>query len=255
MALVLCLDCGNTRLKWGLHDGQGWQARGALPWPELDQLETLVTAALAGRRLKGMLGCLVAAEIFRVQLENLARKLAVPLRWNASQRMQAGVSNAYLQPEQLGADRWAALIGAHQQQPASACLVVTAGTATTIDHLTTDGRFLGGVIMPGLDMMRLSLNQQTARLPLQAADFAERPKDTATAISSGCLQATVGAIERMFRSMATAEATAATAERLCLISGGAAPALLALLDIPWRHVENLALEGLAHIAASTSWHV
>lgn len=251
MALSLCLDCGNTRLKWGLHDGELWLARGAVLLTELDQPDALhqlsdaLAAALQGRPLERILGCLVANETVRGRLAAYALKLQLPLVWNESRPSQAGVVNGYSQPEQLGADRWAALIGARKLH-AGPALVVMAGTATTIDHLSADGHFLGGLILPGLDMMRRSLNQQTARLPLQEASFAALPQDTATAISSGCLQATVGAIMRMFQPM-QAEAGA-----LCLVSGGAAASLLHLLDIPWRHVENLALEGLAHIAAGDS---
>ena len=91
----------------------------------------------------------------------------------------AGVRNGYARPAQLGADRWAALVGAWNQERRP-CLVVNAGTALTIDVLLEDperpghGYFAGGCILPGFDLMRGALNRHTAQLPLAEGDFAER---------------------------------------------------------------------------------
>ena len=97
----------------------------------------------------------------------------------------------------------------------------------------------------GIDLMRAALARNTARLPLAAGDFATQPRNTRTAIASGCLQATVGAVERMYVPLA------AEPDALCLLSGGAADSFAALLDIPLRRIDNLVLEGLARIASST----
>jgi hypothetical protein len=86
--------------------------------------------------------------------------------WAKSQSAQHGVRNLYERPpEQLGADRWAALIGARALL-GSTCLVVCAGTATTIDRLDASGLFRGGLILPGYDLMRAALAANTAQLPL-----------------------------------------------------------------------------------------
>lgn len=90
--------------------------------------------------------------------------------------------------------------------------------------------------------MRTALAHHTARLPLAKGDFQALPRNTRAAIASGCLQATSGAIERMFRPIADDPAA------ICLLSGGAAGHFANLLDIPLRHVENLVLEGLARVA-------
>jgi type III pantothenate kinase len=150
------------------------------------------------------------------------------------------VRNAYERPEQLGADRWAALIGARSLHPGST-LVVMAGTATTVDLLDGQGLFRGGLILPGLDLMRRSLARNTAQLDLLPGEFRDTPTNTADAIFSGCLSAQAGAVERMFQHIA------AEPDALCLLSGGAALHLLPLLRIPVRPVENLVLEGLARI--------
>ena len=156
------------------------------------------------------------------------------------EQAQCGVRNLYDNPAQLGADRWAALIGARTLH-AGACLVVCAGTATTVDVLDDEGNFQGGLILPGVALMVRALAGNTAQLPLAEGKFAGLPRNTADAIVSGCLHAQAGAIERMF------EQVVAYAEATCLVGGGAAAQLCDLLRIPTRQVDTLVLEGLARI--------
>ena len=153
---------------------------------------------------------------------------------------QCGVSNAYADPARLGADRWAALIGARALHAAD-CLVVMAGTATTIDVLTANGEFRGGLILPGERLMKHALAERTAGLPLSGGSVTDYPRDTGDAIETGCFFAQLGAIERMFSRLGT--------ERLCLLSGGAAGRMAGHLSIPLRVVDNLVLEGLARISS------
>jgi type III pantothenate kinase len=124
--------------------------------------------------------------------------------------------------------------------------VANCGTATTIDAVTADGRFLGGMILPGLGLMATSLARNTAQLP-QIAQGGKLPSgfadNTDDAILSGLLAAQAGAIEH---------ACALHQAQACLISGGAAayiaPALPA--HLPHRLVDNIVLIGLHAAAAS-----
>jgi type III pantothenate kinase len=229
---VLCLDCGNTRLKWALREGGAWLAQGA---PPLTQLDNLTVDA------ERIVACNVAGARGREAIEALAARLSVTVEWVRARPAQCGVTNGYEQPEQLGADRWAALIGAHSLH-VGACLVVNAGTATTVDVLSADGMFRGGLILPGVAMMREALVANTADLPVAAGEYRDLPRNTFDAIASGCVNATVGAIRRMFVQVA------GDTGAICLLSGGAAPAIAAHLDLPLRLVDNLVLEGLARVA-------
>jgi type III pantothenate kinase len=230
---VLCLDCGNTRLKWGLWHDHGFRDQGAMM---LAELTTLTSDA---RRI---VACNVAGDAGRRAIGALSRRLAVPLAWVEARDHGCGVSNGYDHAAQLGADRWAALIGARALH-GGACLVVNAGTATTVDVLDGDGVFRGGLILPGLALMREALAAGTANLPVDAGVYRDLPTNTFDAIASGSLHATAGAIERMFRQVA------ASADALCLLAGGAASAIVPHLAIPVRQVDNLVLEGVARIAA------
>jgi len=190
-----------------------------------------------------IVACNVAGERVGAEVEALAAHLGVPLSWVRAQARQAGVVNCYENPAQLGADRWAALIGARALHGA-ACLVVNAGTATTIDVLDADGVFHGGLILPGLALMRSALSGNTAGLPYARGEFSALPRSTDAAIVSGALHATLGAIERMFRHVAAAPGA------LCLLSGGAAGDIAGQATLPLRHIDNLVLEGLARLGAA-----
>lgn len=234
MSLLLCIDAGNTRLKWGLRAGGVWLKQGT----RLDAVDV---------RPARILACNVAGEAPRQAIESFAASHRLTVEWLQACAAQCGVINGYDHPEQLGADRWAALIGARSRHRGD-CLVVMSGTATTVDLLTGDGRFLGGLILPGLALMRDALAGGTANLPAAAGEFAEQPRNTFDAIASGALQATAGALERMFRRIAGG------ADPLCLLSGGAAAVVAGVsppLTFPHRIVDNLVLEGLAAIAESS----
>ncbi len=230
---LLCLDAGNTRLKWGLRAPGGWLAQGTIAHAEIDAL-TLPAP------VQRILACNVAGADVAAAIETLAAKLAAPLAWFKSSAAACGVSNGYDNFSQLGADRWAALIGAHALH-AGPALVVVAGTATTIDALSAEGQFRGGLILPGLGLMRRALARNTAGLPEACGHFAEWPTNTDDAIVSGALQATLGAIERM----AARHCRPASVDFCVILSGGAAADLAPHLSLPVRRIEHLVLEGLA----------
>jgi type III pantothenate kinase len=236
--MILCLDCGNTRLKWGLHSGSAWIATGALPTGEAGSLGGRLPPTAA---LDHVIGCMVAAPAVGLEIE---AALPVRVNWIQARDQQCGVTSRYENPKSLGADRWAALLGARRIHGA-ACVVVSAGTATTIDLLDAAGIFQGGLIMPGLDMMRSALADNTARLPGEPGHYRKLPRNTHDAIFSGAVFATLGAIDGMF-SLIAREAGAC-----CVLSGGAAEILTKEIDLPHLRVDNLALEGLARIATES----
>lgn len=233
--MILCLDAGNTRLKWGVREGTIWRAQGACVHADC---VGLVAALPAG--IEHIIACNVAGGEVAQRIEVLAATLGVLLEWFRSSASCCSVSNGYDNPAQLGADRWAALVGARGLHTGNA-LVVMAGTATTIDVLDADGLFRGGLILPGLDLMRKSLAGNTAGLPEAKGVYRDTPTNTDDAIVSGAVHATLGAIERMCRP--------ASADFCVLLSGGAADTLAPHLDLPLRRVDNLVLEGLARVAA------
>jgi type III pantothenate kinase len=237
--MILCLDVGNTRIKAGIGGPGGWHAQAAF---DLADIAGLRQQLQLWPRPPRALGCNVAGANAGRDIEASIGELGMAVEWIVPSGEQLGVRNSYERPAQLGADRWAALIGARGLHD-GACLVVSCGTATTIDVLDAVGVFQGGLILPGLGLMRSALTAATAQLPAAAGKYVPLPRNTGDAIVSGSIEATAGAIARMFPRIACQSAA------ICLLSGGDADALAPHLQLPVRRVDYLVLEGLARIAA------
>lgn len=249
--MILLIDAGNTRVKWALAEAGApsgaWLAHGAVVHADLTQLELIWSEAVGQGPIERILIANVAGNALRVHLEYVLRRtfpsMAQVIDWFESRPSLAGLTNGYRNPAQLGCDRFAAAIAGHTLAPGRAIIVANCGTATTIDAITADGVFLGGMILPGLGLMASSLARNTAQLPQIAQDgklpdgFADNTDD---AILSGCLAAQSGAIEHAFARHQAVE---------CIISGGAAPYIAPMLKVPHRIVENIVLIGL-HAAAA-----
>ena len=235
--MIVCLDSGNSRIKWGVHDGQAWLAQGAVAHADVAQLATL--PGKWPQATKVLLANVAGAEAAQRIREQLSVWQPIFQEVKAEAK-RGGVTNLYKNPVQLGVDRWCALVGA-RAQTSVACVVVMAGTATTIDTLDAQGNFLGGLILPGLDLMHRALARDTAGLPFANGHYSLLPRCTDDAIVSGAIEAQAGAIERAFARLAATDGR-------CLLSGGNAALLAAHLSVPCQVLENLPLEGLRQLA-------
>lgn len=240
--MILCIDAGNTRVKFGLHSGDDWVFRDAIVRETLASPEQL-SEAIASRLEQPpqrIAACSVAGAALAAAITSLGDRWHIPVDWLRSEASAHGVRNAYASPEQLGNDRWAALIAARAQH-AEACVVVMAGTAITVDALDETGCFRGGLILPGLTLMRNALAANTAQLPVAQGRFHAFPDNTDDAIVSGCLAAAAGAVGHMRTQLGAVP---------CILSGGDAERLRPLLAEPIFLVPDLVLDGLARIGVS-----
>jgi len=235
---VLAVDAGNARVKWGLSDGGRWRALGAVPVDGLDRLP----ADAAWRDLPAperIAVANVAGSEVRDRLVSVLGRWPVAPTWLRSEAAACGVTNHYVEPGQLGVDRWAGLVAARSRHRGDS-LVVLAGTATTINYLDAGGVFRGGMILPGIRLMKRALHGNTADLPLAQGEYAEWPRNTADAIESGCRIAQAAAIGWAYRRLPQGAA--------CFVSGGAAGEIRRLLDFRAEAVEHLVLEGIVLLA-------
>lgn len=240
----LLIDIGNTSLKWAIGDsgslGEMRRVRhhGGLPidlhaaWEQLEPPVRVLVGNVGG---SGM-------------AETLER--ACCSYWNrepifaATQREACGVRIAYERPERLGVDRWLALIAAHRVCEGPV-LIVDAGTAVTYDLLLGDGRHLGGLILPGIEMMRDRLLTGTHIPQVEPEELADPwAADTATAIAAASIQAPSALAERLFDRLA--EQAGLTPR--CILTGGDADRLIAALGFPVQQSPDLVLRGLALLA-------
>lgn len=237
---ILAIDIGNTRIKWGFSEGNGWVRQGRVDTVRAGELAGEFAALPVAQRT---VISNVAGAAARVQVAAALNAAAPEPLWLISSAAQCGVSSGYAAPETLGPDRWAALIGAWRLTGA-ACVVVNVGTTMTVDALSAEGVFLGGCIVPGAVLMRDALARDTANLPAREGAFSYFPDNTGDAIFSGAVNALTGAIERMVRYLE--ESTGAPPP--VILSGGGATLVEKRLNAPVMVVDNLVLEGLLQIA-------
>lgn len=251
--MLLLIDVGNTRIKWALADTKisgtpgTWSQSGSMthaefaqqsaPWHDY-RIGRVVVSNVAGSAIRDQLCAMLEPEI--------------RIEWFSSQLSLAGITNHYQQPEKLGSDRFATAIAAHALYPDRDLVVVTCGTATTIDAVSAQGDFIGGMIAPGLLLMAQSLAQKTAQLPqvqdlsITTAQFADH---TEAAIVAGCLAAQAGAIEYAVRNFSGLARADSAPFPLCILSGGAACYIAPCITLPYERIDHLVLIGLQVFAA------
>lgn len=261
----LLIDAGNSRIKWALtrHDGT-CERLGSfshedplhdmqrdvtsrppeLQWEDLPTPSDVWISNVAGEHVAARLTSLIGA-----RWPGIAHTTIV------SRRSQCGVTNGYGQPAQLGTDRWAGMIGAHASYPGEHLLIVTLGTATTIEALRADGTFVGGLIAPGWSLMMRSLGEHTAQLPTLTpasarSALAGKPglgfgADTSASLCAGCALAQTGLIEHAYL---TWRAELGGAPVRMVLGGGGADTLAPALTVPHTRHDHLILSGLALIA-------
>jgi len=248
--MLLLVDVGNTMIKWALADATtaapgNWHEAGTIAHKDAAHLRDLI----GGKNISRAILSNVAGKAIRERLHHLLRSIQtapIALEWFTSVPELAGIRNSYRNPAQLGCDRFAAMIGARALFPAQPLIVATCGTATTVDAVTSDGMFIGGMILPGLGLMASSLARNTAHLPQVAQDsltFNPFALSTNDAIMNGCIAAQTGAIEH------AASLLAQRAGKVqCVLSGGAAASVAPHLSVSHQIVDNLVLVGLHAVA-------
>ena len=249
--MILLLDAGNSRLKWailrnghfengGVLDLAGGAIKGlaSAAWAELGTPESVLVANVNG-------------EPFRRALNSwVKRHWKLTPDYMVAEAEMFGIRNAYAEPARLGIDRWLALLAARELFNGPLC-IVDCGTALTIDALAQDNRHLGGLIIPGLKLMRDALvgRAETIREQMQSASHEQvrlLGADTGSAVVGGTLYAVVAVIDRV---MADLRAELGSGLR-CVLTGGDAPGVLPLLATRAHHEADLVLLGLARIARS-----
>lgn len=254
----LVIDIGNTRLKWGIYTnanpGADLLAHGAVVLEDIDYLWDLYWKNLT-HKPTDMLGCVVAGEAIKRRVEEqLTDGWGIRPRWVSASASAGGVRNSYEHPQRLGADRWAAIIGARQHalrahsNDTPPVLAVMVGTAVTVDAIDDSGRFLGGLILPGFGLMYRALESGTAGLKVPTGEVQDFPTNTSDALMSGGTDAIAGAIERSLRRLRVHSGR----EPLLIISGGAVSRLAHVTELPAVVVENLIFEGLLTLSSGTS---
>ncbi|MBS0424170.1 MAG: type III pantothenate kinase [Proteobacteria bacterium] len=241
MPTILAIDSGNSFVKWGFYENDHWLMINIIGY------ETIYCLKDEFSKLSDP-DVIIISHVARRETRNEIYKMTShwnsQIIWFQSSSSHCGVKNGYLNPKQLGSDRWAALIAAWKIQH-EACLVINVGTAVTIDALSDSGQFLGGIILPGAHLMLNSLHAKTQLNQMKAGVYEDFPDNTNDAIQSGIIHCLIGAIERMHDLLSK---KINHTVQSCVISGGGSSFLLPFIKYPINAIDNLVLEGLILIA-------
>lgn len=249
---ILLIDLGNTRIKWAWMAGAQTELHGHGSEPASSGLANLPFLDYEGAVARA-LACNVAGLEREQDLARLVReRLNAQLTFVRPQRTACGVTAAYADPAMLGADRWAALIGARAMGQHGYC-IVDAGTTVTMDYLLPDGQHIGGYIAPGRDMSLAAMAEGTAELGSRLKLHSEAPTnigpstESKEAIEKGILVSQLGLLKI---GLGMLEDLAGETPRL-LLTGGGIPRLHATGELPLENaqvVPDLVLRGLATLA-------
>lgn len=251
----LAIDIGNTRLKWALYaegaPGATLLAHGAEFLDHIDRLAEGPWAELPVTPT-AMLGCVVAGDAVRRRAEEqIGEAFDFSPRWAVSSVGEAGITNGYDHPTRLGADRFVAMIGARHRMLAAQAggaprpiIVVLVGTAVTVEAIDAEGKFLGGLILPGHGIMLRALESGTAGLHVPTGEVTTFPTNTSDALTSGGTYAIAGAVQRMVKHLRQHSG----AEPVCYMAGGAGWKMAPSMESEFELVESLIMDGLLVIA-------
>lgn len=250
----LLVDIGNARIKWVSQEGDSLQPGAPMlrhnkafkdiarpAWKDLETPKRVIVSNVAGTEYEKA----VATWVKR-------RWKLVPEFLRASKECN-GVTNAYKEPGRLGADRWANLLAAHAHYHAPV-VIVDCGTAITVDAMTADGRHLGGLIAPGIEMMTASLTRSAPGIEIIHSDNHDivlLGSSTEVGVTGGVLYTAVSLVDRVFVDLKS-ELGRSTRQ---IITGGDAGRIGPLLSIQPIHEPDLVLKGLAAFAGANETDV
>jgi type III pantothenate kinase len=247
--MILLIDIGNTRLKWATQEGKHFAAHGAEVhdgWDASNFIERVMKMMAPPQRV--LVSNVGGERIAAVVRDAISQQWALVPEFVVATAESCGVRNAYPVPENLGVDRWLGVIAAHAKAQRLTC-IVGVGTAMTIDGVDGSGQHLGGVIVPGPDLMVASLLKNTSDIAPRAqrgtATDALFADNTLGAIRQGSGHALAALVDR---SVTVLRERCGETPAL-LLTGGGATAIERLVCGPHELIPDLVLHGLAHYAA------
>jgi type III pantothenate kinase len=238
----LLIDIGNSRIKAGRATGDRIFALEPCEWRKVPAFDACSRVFAGITRPERVLVSNVAGNTIATALTQwFDKNWRITPEFVSVRQDFMGLHTHYDRPAQLGIDRWLAALAAFHRARGAAC-VIDAGTAFTVDVVTSAGAHRGGLIAPGLALMARSLTQGTAQLSLDRVQAVDRfATNTASAISLGCREAMAGILWRV------AERWRREIDETprWFVTGGEAAVVQELSPFEVEVVPDLVLQGLA----------
>lgn len=209
----LLIDVGNTAIKWRLANAEGLLGAGGSVSDAASLGKAVEAEHWGAAGLASVAGDVADAELIAV----LTASGATAVHRATAKATCLGLVSSYAEPERMGVDRWLAMLAAHAHNEGALC-VIDAGTAVTLDLVSAEGVHEGGYILPGADLMRRALSNETGRIHVSALEASAiiPGNNTQACVTAGSWRAVLGAVESTM---------AAYPEHRPLLTGGSASTL------------------------------
>lgn len=244
--MKLLVDIGNSCIKWTTLDSgrfteshsfdrkkTGIKTSFTNEWKDLTDIDSIYVSNVGGDKIAEQL------------TDWSEKKWQLLPKFITSEQKRFGVTNAYQQADKLGVDRWLALIAARQHARQATC-IIDCGTAITIDVVTKYGAHQGGMILPGITLMRSALASNTSNLTdvVEESEFKTLAVNTHGAIQAGTLYMVTASLERIVDDL-----NEQFNNRIrFIITGGDAALVMPLLPSFIAHYPDIVLKGLGYYA-------
>ncbi len=245
---MFLVDIGNSRIKWAVSDGDEFTSIGEAEYvtKELDvQLDVMLNSL--EKQPTVVVSSVASPRVLKAFVSWVEGRWQSDVQIIKTTQQQGNLINGYVNPERLGIDRWLAMIAVTDAGNIGVPIcVIDCGSAITIDVVNSDGGHLGGMIVPGLSMMRNALVKGTSGIRLKdalPADVSLLARDTEGAVTGGTLYAAVSMLDRICSDIVTSLGC----RTQFFITGGDAPMLIPLLDNEFEYDANLVLNGLLRV--------
>ena len=244
--MILVIDIGNTNITCGIYQDESLVKTFRLvsdKTKKTNYIEELKNNTAAYKITECFIGSVV--DELNIELKQACDKAFGIKSCLFDKTFKSGVVLDVEKPETVGVDRIANAYGAYKKYSA-ACIVIDSGTATTFDIVSEDGRFFGGIIMPGLEMQLNSLCEKTSKLPNIEIEQIDSVigRDTKTCILSGVIRGHACAIEGLI-----AECEKEINDKPIIIATGGLSSLISkYMKRKFDYIEpNLTLDGFLEL--------
>jgi type III pantothenate kinase len=254
---TLLIDAGNSRLKWSSLEGDNLSLQVAIAYASSSPINCFGDLIQAVQNDHGIIVLVsVLGQDFIDQAREVASGYGLAFFSIESLQQVGQLKNAYYKAEQLGADRFVAMLAAFYQKrededKGDNYIVVDCGTAITIDAVKANGQHLGGLILPGKDLCVNSLVSGTQQLDLSAGknNLALLANNTHQAIVSGSAYGAAGAIQSICLQIEEQFFAENQRQNITkILCGGGAPELMSMLSSDFYYQADLIMQGLKIIA-------
>lgn len=240
--MKLLLDIGNSSVNWAMEEGGQFKIDGAFRYDKDNFDNSLQDNLLSLQKPTQILIANVAGNKVFGRLEAWVKQQWQLECWqpSVSERFHQ-LKNSYINTQEMGIDRWLAMVAAWEKHQTALC-VVGCGTALTIDSIDSQGNHLGGYIVPGIELMQQALITKTEciNVPTDKHASIDYAQNTQAAINNGAFFASTAMIDRAVMHLSEKLQTLPK----CIIFGGMAELISPLLKDQFEHEPNLVLCGL-----------